>query len=189
MFNKNLKNIRLKQGLSQKNVADYLNISSQSVSKWEKGEALPSILFLPQLASCLNCEINDFFKENNVAYDIDMLEQILIYSIEYIHLGTKTAGEFKDACNQYSNVLETVKYLEDNIKQYQIIKSKNIQGILCCSKSKAKTFIDYLIKLEWLEKMELDDSYFVLKNNTDGLRIILGLIAELDRELISKLKK
>ena len=61
MFNKNLKNIRLQQGLSQKQVADYLLVSPQSVSEWEKGEALPSIEYLPKLAECLNCDINAFF--------------------------------------------------------------------------------------------------------------------------------
>lgn len=34
-----------------------------------------------------------------------------------MQLETKTAYENKDACNQYSNVLETVKYLEESIKQ------------------------------------------------------------------------
>ena len=65
MFNENLKKLRLKKGVSQKAVSDYLNISPQSISKWEKGEALPSVLFLPQLASFLDCEINDFFEQNN----------------------------------------------------------------------------------------------------------------------------
>ena len=37
MFNDNLKRIRLKSGLSQKQLAEYLSISSQSVSKWETG--------------------------------------------------------------------------------------------------------------------------------------------------------
>lgn len=72
MFNENLKNIRLKQGLSQKKVADYLNISPQSVSKWEKGESLPSVLFLPQLAECLNCEIKISLskKRKNVIWNL-----------------------------------------------------------------------------------------------------------------------
>lgn len=187
MFNENLKKIRLKKGLSQRVVADYLNISPQSISKWEKGEALPSILFLPQLASCLDCEINDFFEQNNVTYDIDMLEQILMYATEYLHLRTMTSDEFKEAVNRYTNVLETVQYLEESIKKYQVIKIKHIQGILFCTENKAKTFINYLIQLEWLEKMESDDSYFVLKSNLDGLRIILSLVARLNLSLLDEI--
>lgn len=62
MFNINLKRIRLEQELSQKQIADFLTVSPQSVSKWEKGEALPSIDFLPKLAECLNCDVNAFFR-------------------------------------------------------------------------------------------------------------------------------
>ena len=61
MFHNNLKALRLKSGLSQKQVANFLNVSAQSVSKWEKGESLPSIEFLPKMAECLGCDINAFF--------------------------------------------------------------------------------------------------------------------------------
>ena len=60
MFSKNLINIRLQQGLSQKQVADFLTVSPQSVSKWEKGEALPSIDYLPKLAECLKFHTNTY---------------------------------------------------------------------------------------------------------------------------------
>ena len=86
MFNKNLKNIRLQQGLSQKQVADYLLVSPQSVSKWEKGEALPSIEYLPKLAEILKCDINSFFApisvkptSNQVLSDFLTLENEAIY--------------------------------------------------------------------------------------------------------------
>lgn len=63
MFNKNLKRIRLENNLTQKDVADFLHISPQSISKWENGEATPSIDFLPMLAKLFNCKIDDFFAE------------------------------------------------------------------------------------------------------------------------------
>ena len=59
MFNKNLKNIRLQQGLSQKQVADYLMVSPQSVSKWEKGECLPDVFVLKQIADLYGVTVND----------------------------------------------------------------------------------------------------------------------------------
>ena len=49
MFHERLKAIRIKCEKTQKDLADYLNISPQSVSKWEKGEALPSLEYLPNL--------------------------------------------------------------------------------------------------------------------------------------------
>ena len=69
MFNRNLKEIRLQKGLTQKEVADFLHISPQSISKWENGEAVPSIEFLPLLAKLFDCKTDDFFsceKESSV---------------------------------------------------------------------------------------------------------------------------
>ncbi len=56
-----LKELRVRKGKTQKDVAAYLTISPQSVSKWEKGESLPSIEYLPKLADFLDCEIENFF--------------------------------------------------------------------------------------------------------------------------------
>ena len=61
MFNKNFKQIRLQNNMTQKDVADFLHISPQSISKWENGEATPSIDFLPLLSKLFNCKIDDFF--------------------------------------------------------------------------------------------------------------------------------
>lgn len=95
MFNKNLKNIRLKQGLSQKQVADYLNISPQSISKWEKNEALPSIEYLPKLADILKCEINDFFIIDRVdSFDLQMLKDFFEFMFEHVYEETKKTEDF-----------------------------------------------------------------------------------------------
>ena len=46
----NLKKYRLQKELTQEDVADYLGITAQSVSKWERGESYPDITLLPALA-------------------------------------------------------------------------------------------------------------------------------------------
>lgn len=67
MFSKRLKEIRLKSGLTQREIADFLHISPQSISKWENGEATPSIEFLPLLARLFGCSADDFFKEDTAS--------------------------------------------------------------------------------------------------------------------------
>ena len=47
----NLKKYRLQKELTQEDVADYLGITAQSVSKWERGESYPDITLLPALAN------------------------------------------------------------------------------------------------------------------------------------------
>ncbi len=54
----NLKKYRLLKNLTQEDVAGYLGITSQSVSKWERGESYPDITFLPALANVFETSID-----------------------------------------------------------------------------------------------------------------------------------
>lgn len=63
MFNERLIFIRKASGKTQRELAEHLQISAQSVSKWEKGESLPSIEYLPLIAKFFGCSINAFFTE------------------------------------------------------------------------------------------------------------------------------
>lgn len=58
-LSENLKNAREKAGLSQKDVADSLNISRQSVSKWETGKAYPDIENLVVLSRLYQMSLDD----------------------------------------------------------------------------------------------------------------------------------
>lgn len=50
----NLKELRLKKGLTQERLASYLGVSFQAISKWEHGETYPDICMLPAIASFFN---------------------------------------------------------------------------------------------------------------------------------------
>lgn len=50
-FGKQLKELRKQKGLTQEQVAELLNVSKQSVSRWENNLTYPDIVFLPTLAS------------------------------------------------------------------------------------------------------------------------------------------
>lgn len=57
-LSENLKKYRLLKNLTQEEVAEYLGITSQSVSKWERGESYPDITFLPALANIFETSID-----------------------------------------------------------------------------------------------------------------------------------
>ena len=69
IFIENLKKFRLAKGLTQEQVADKLNVNSQTVSRWECGTTLPDVLTLPELALLYEVTIDDFYKKSTVAYD------------------------------------------------------------------------------------------------------------------------
>lgn len=54
----NLKKYRIMKDFTQEDIADYLNISPQSVSKWERGETYPDITLLPALANIFETSID-----------------------------------------------------------------------------------------------------------------------------------
>lgn len=69
IFSDNLKKFRLAKGLTQEQVAEKLNVNSQTVSRWECSATLPDVLTLPELARLYEVTVDDFYKKNTVAYD------------------------------------------------------------------------------------------------------------------------
>lgn len=60
----NFKNIRKKIGISQEEMANYLNLEQSSISKFENGERTLQISHLEKACCLFGININDLFKEN-----------------------------------------------------------------------------------------------------------------------------
>lgn len=56
---KNIKKLRMDQGLSQAQLAEKLNVTRQTISSWERGNSFPDVGMLVQIAEALNAEVND----------------------------------------------------------------------------------------------------------------------------------
>lgn len=70
-----LKKYRMMKSLTQEDVAMYLGITAQSVSKWERGESYPDITFLPALANIFETSIDlligmDSIRAEDTTYNI-----------------------------------------------------------------------------------------------------------------------
>ena len=87
----NLKELRLKKGLTQEQLAYDFGVSSQSISRWENGSTYPDIVMLPVIASYFDVSIDalvgyakECTKEERERFfgglrDMDRQEQILQY--------------------------------------------------------------------------------------------------------------
>ena len=64
-----LKELRVAHSMTQEAVADHLGVSSQTVSKWERGLLFPDITLLPKIALLFKCSIDSLF-------DMDLLWSI-----------------------------------------------------------------------------------------------------------------
>ena len=74
-LSENLKKYRLLKNLTQEDIAEMLNITPQSVSKWERGESYPDITFLPALANIFETSIDlligmDTIRSEQTRYNI-----------------------------------------------------------------------------------------------------------------------
>lgn len=56
---------RKKAGLTQAGLAERLNYSDKAVSKWERGESMPDVLTLMQLAEQFEITVNDLLNDPN----------------------------------------------------------------------------------------------------------------------------
>ncbi len=57
-LSENLKKYRIMNNLTQEDVAEYLGVTPQSVSKWERNECYPDVTLLPALANVFETSID-----------------------------------------------------------------------------------------------------------------------------------
>ena len=96
-FNEKLKEKRVELGLTQDDLASKLNISRQSVSKWEQGINEPDIDTLKQLSAILNISLDELLcnkessnEENKISKSSKKEKIIKIF--KYVSLGVAIFG-------------------------------------------------------------------------------------------------
>lgn len=62
---KNLTYYRKKAGITQQELADKLSYSDKSISKWERGEGVPDIYILKQIADLYEITVNDLIGDKS----------------------------------------------------------------------------------------------------------------------------
>ncbi len=60
---KNIKELRISAGLTQRALAYKLRVSVQAVSKWEQERSLPDITLLPDIAKLFSVSIDRLFND------------------------------------------------------------------------------------------------------------------------------
>ena len=72
-FGDNLKTLRKSKNLSQEQLAEKVNVTRQSVSKWETGEAYPEMNNILELCKIFHCKINELVNDSII--DVDSLDE------------------------------------------------------------------------------------------------------------------
>ena len=96
-----IKNYRKTAGLTQEQVADYLDVSTPAVNKWEKGNTYPDISLLPALARLLKIDMNELFSfreeltEKEIGQFVNELSEVSVDSfLKAFEMGKNKIKEY-----------------------------------------------------------------------------------------------
>ena len=74
---------RKHQGLTQAGLAEKINYSDKAVSKWERGESMPDVLTLVQLAELFGITVNDLLADPDaLPENPGKVEQVMTMAVE-----------------------------------------------------------------------------------------------------------
>lgn len=84
--------LRKSQNMTQMELADKMGISFQAVSNWERGNSMPDISKLPELAQLFRVSIDELLGEKS-----ELLESVVNENtVDFLQSNTVTADEFKE---------------------------------------------------------------------------------------------
>lgn len=120
-FGEKLKELRKNQGRTQKELAEYLNLSEMSVSKWERGVSMPESYYLNDIADFLNTSLDELFSHT--------------YEVSF-----ETISEYKDGAHQLDEqkkFIETIDFCRQRVKMHS--------GSYACMELLIKYLTKYLV--------------------------------------------
>lgn len=98
IISENLLRFRVQAGLTQAQLAEKLNYSDKAVSKWERGESVPDVRILMQIADIYNIKLDDLVSrpaEKQVRPRLNMRKKrILITLISFAFVWFLATGIF-----------------------------------------------------------------------------------------------
>ena len=150
-FGENLKKLRKSKELTQETLADFLGMSFQAISKWERGDTYPDITMLPTIASFFGVTVDSLL-------GTDMIEK---------------EAKIREYCEKYSRLWSEGRIAEvrDMLKQATVEFPGNYDLL-------AK-YLNALIQSEYSDeykisiKGEVQRVYDMIQNHcsTDSIRI------------------
>ena len=97
-FGDNLRKIRKSKKMSQEQLAEKMNVTRQSVSKWENGESYPEMSNIFELCKVFNCKLNELVYPN--MKDISSLDEEIVMNV--VKFNEKKQKEVKTLSNVIS---------------------------------------------------------------------------------------
>lgn len=139
-FNEKLIKLRKEQGLSQEELGEKLNVTRQTVSKWELGETTPEMSKLLEMANTFGVSVDELTNNTEIIKEGKSTEEknkstrniiiivvliAVLLGIIYMIIGKFIGDGFKFAKGIFNNSKPQVETMQDQVDQVQ----KNAEGI------------------------------------------------------------
>lgn len=187
-----IKELRKDKNLTQKDLADKLNITDRAVSKWERGLSCPDISLLDDLSKILDVSVLEILKGRKLNKDE------LINNKELVETMTFTSNNLKNKAKKITDLISLFIILFISI----FLISNNIKGIYYTYKN--YTTLNYIdpsvaqlkfterirrvqIKIELIQNNQgiySDEEYELIKEFVNDLEHLTN--KNIEKKLISK---
>ncbi len=85
-----LKKLRKEKGLTQEQLAEAMNVSNRSVSRWENGNNLPDLDILIQLADYYEVELREILDGERKSENMnEEMKEVVLKSVDYTNTQTE----------------------------------------------------------------------------------------------------
>ncbi len=160
-----IKEIRQKNNLTQKDIADKYKVTYQAVSKWENGKNMPDMALIKQMSKDFNISLDDIF-EGEYSKKNRNRKNIYIISFTLIIITLLIIGG-----------IYLVKYNNNSSFEFKTLKAEcsdfNISGSISYNDSKSAIYISDIIYCGEDDIEEYSNIKCILyENNADSNKII-----------------
>ena len=135
-LSENLKGLRVAKRLTQEQAAEKLNVSAQTISRWECGITLPDVTKLPELAHFYGVTIDDLFVETAVGYENYAQRLAAIYEAD------RTTENFVRVEQEFRRMLSHEGGSLDDMRTFGIM----YQFMMCSCRDNALYWFDRAIQ-------------------------------------------
>ena len=155
----NIKRLRLEKGLTQETLSEFLGVTSQSVSNWERGESYPDITILPEIAGFFKVSVDDLLGINRAEDEAEIIRELEAYDnlrdeklkLEIINkLKEKFPNDFRVLLRYMTCLVHFKENTPENVAKiiaiYENIKQNCNNDKIRISSNRTATMIKYVFQ-------------------------------------------
>lgn len=136
MLSDNIKSLRAKKGLTQKELADMLHVTAQAVSRWENGDVEPSVNTIKDMAKIFEVSTDDLLGDNELREETAAAVEPEISEIDEESIAEKVAAKIAAeqkpvlaVCEQCNRPLYDSKEIVRYSKSHG--RGNTVQHVIC----------------------------------------------------------